>query len=112
MNYEIEGLKIEKMFLENPKYRHISYKAFLCRISIATDDMGTQVCFNGQFFGPFHFRNVEEGVECLRENRKIAIKFFRKAYLDYLKYKFSRGNLKHLYWRFRHYFDSDFYFNR
>ena len=98
------------MNLENPKYRSISYIAFLCRISIATDDMGTQICFNGSFFGPMLFKDLEEGVEYLRIHRKGAIKIFRKVYLGYLRYKFSRRNLKHLYWKFRHHFDSDFYF--
>jgi hypothetical protein len=121
--FEIKGLKIKKYHLADrcalpggvmfsiPKYRFINYSAFLCKIVIATDDMGTQICYNGAFFGGFGFSNIEEAADYLKNNKEKAIKFFRKVYLHSLKYKFSIRHLEHLYWRIRHHFDPTFYCN-
>jgi len=37
--------------------------------SIASDSLGTQICSNGQFFGPFDFKNVEEAQAWLEGER-------------------------------------------
>jgi hypothetical protein len=102
MDYEIEGFKITKSELSNPRYRFIEYSKFLCKIVVATDDMGTQICFNGCFFGPW-FLNLEHGVKYLRENIKNAERVFKKVYIDYLKYKILVTILgSRLYFRLRY----------
>ncbi len=90
LKYNIKGLKIDKKLTQlksDDGCRCINYKCFLCRISIATDFFGTQICQSGKFFGPWGLRDIEEGVEYLREHRKEAIKFFRVVYIKSLKYK-------------------------
>jgi hypothetical protein len=98
--YEIDGLTIAKAELDDPKYRYITYKTWLCVITIATDDMGTNICFNGCFFGGF-FPTLEMAVIYLRANKEKAIKFFRQVYIEYLKYKLSRRHFRYLIWRFK-----------
>lgn len=122
--YDIAGLKIKKANLDDsivtangstvlgdPKYRYITYTSFLCEITIATDDMGTQICYNGVFFGS-NFVDLEQGVRYLRLHTKGAKIIFRAVYLNQLRQKFTWGNLMHQYWRVRHYFDPTFYFGR
>ena len=108
MFYEIDGLKIVKASLDDPKYRYITYKSFLCRITIAPDDMGTHICYNGVFFGGSFF-DLELAVIYLRYRTKAAKRIFRKVYINWLRYKFSWQHLLYLYWRVRHYFDPNFY---
>ena len=107
-NYEIDGLKLVKSELGDSKYRYVMYKGWFYQMTIASDDMGTQLCHNGAFYGR-SFRNVEEGVDFLRLNTEVCKRFFRKVWLHSLKYKFSGRNLQHQYWRVRHYFDPNFY---
>ena len=108
MNYEIDGLKLVKQSLDNPKYRYVTYRSWFCQMTIATDDWGTQLCHDGAFYGS-SFRNLEEGVEFLRLTTEPAKRFFRKVYFRSLKYKFSRRHLTYLYWKVRHHFDPNFY---
>jgi|SRR3972149_10999727 len=110
MNYNIDGLIIKSFSLTNSRYRYIRYAGYLCEIVIATDDWGTQICYDGMVYGK-SFNNLEEGVEYLREHKKDAVKFFRKLFLFKLKSKFSWRYLRHLYWKIRHYFNPNFYFN-
>jgi len=112
-NYEIDGLKISSSSsYENGRYAHATYEGFLYKISVAKDDMGTQICYNGRFFGG-SFTDMNDAVEYLRQNKEEAIKFFRGAYIARMKRKLSRKGMKryarHTYWRIRHHFQPDFY---
>lgn len=111
--YELPGFSIQKLDLDKlPRYGAISYKAFLCRFSIATDDMGTQICYNGTFFGRFGFRNIKEAVDWLcadKQRLESCKRVFRRAYLHHFKYYFTKWYFRHLYWKIRHHFDSEFY---
>lgn len=115
MNYKISGLRIGKKELDlcSP-YRYITYHALFCKIAIATDDWGTQICYNGRFFGKMGFRNLEDAVEYLRENKEEAVKYFRKCYFERIKRAyFTRQGLQrtieHQYWKIRHHFNPEFY---
>ena len=105
MFYEIEGLKIVKSSLDDPKYRYITYKSFLCRIVIATDDMGTHICYNGVFFGG-SFVSLEGAVLYLKCRTETAKRVFRKVYLSWLRQKFTWRNLKHQWWLLRTHFSN------
>ena len=110
-NYKIDGLKIKRSSLDDPKYRYITYTSFFCEIIIATDDMGTQICYDGIFFGGTFF-DLETAVIYLRYRTEVAKILFRKVYLQRLRQKFTWRNLSHQYWRVRHYFDPNFYLGR
>jgi hypothetical protein len=100
-DYKIRGLRVHSHSLDDSKYRCIKYKGFLVTFSIATDMLGTQICFDGNFFGPFDLKDVEEGIEFARDHREQVIKYFRGCYLRSLKYRFSKRHLKFLVWRWK-----------
>ena len=106
MKYEIEGLTIKKQSLDDPKYRYITYTSLLCEITIATDDMGTHICYNGVFFGGSGFLDLEMAVIYLRYRTKAAKRLFRQVYINNLKYKLSWRSLKHQWWLLRTHFSN------
>lgn len=112
-NLEIPGFSIEKFdFSKLPEFGFINYKALFCKFSIAKDMMGTQICYDGQFFGPFDFKDITEAINWLREDSsryESAKRVFRKTWFRSLKDKFSFSHATYLYWKVIHFFNPNFY---
>jgi len=110
--YEIPGFVISKLDVDNlPEYGAITYKTLFCEFAIATDDMGTQICYNGRFFGGFH-GNIDAAILWLSYNKERTAeckRFFRKVWFKSWKYTLSYRHFRHLYWKVRHYFQPNFY---
>jgi len=109
LDLNIPGLKVDSFDFSLPDCQYVIYKTFLCEISIATDILGTQICYNGRFFGKSNFRDIYDAISYLRDNKESAIKYFRREYIRHFKYYFTIRHLQHIYWKIRHYFDPDFY---
>jgi hypothetical protein len=115
-NIEIPGFKISKIDLNNlPRFGYVSYKRLFCEFSIATDSMGTQIFYNGTFFGPFDFKNIEDAINWVKEDneRLQSLKrVYTKAWFRHFKYLLSWNHTTYLYWKIRHHFDPSFYLGK
>jgi hypothetical protein len=115
MNYNIPGFKIADINLSKmPEFGYITYKSLFCKFSISKDSIGTQICFNGTFFGPYDFKNIDEAVQWMQEDNyrcESAKRIFRKVWLKSWGYTFSDAHIIHLVWKVLHGIFPNFYLN-
>lgn len=110
--YDIAGFRTVKKDTDKlPKYGYVKYAGIFCNFSIATDCMGTQICYSGTFFGP-SFPNIDTAVIWMNADptrQDAARKVFRRAYFKNLQYLVSWRRIRYIYWKIRNYFQPDFY---
>lgn len=79
-DYQIEGMEIKSHCLEKQFPRAVTYCGDGFEFAIATDSIGTQICYNGRFFGGFGFVDIEQAIEYVRQNRNDAIEWAKSVY--------------------------------
>ena len=118
-DYAIDGLKVvsysKKQTHRTKNFSYcteaVAYHTSFCRITIAQDVLGIQICSRGVFFGE-SFQTFSEGVEYLRKNKDSAVKVYRKVFFEHIfsdvHWKFfSKTAQKHIHYGILHFFNKN-----